>query len=167
MAQLKLFSAPIMNNNISHDQFMPLALKYASEAASMDEVPVGAIIVKNNHIIAANHNRVISWHDPSAHAEILAIRDAAKHLSSEFLIDCDLYVTLEPCPMCAFAISLARIRRVYFGAYDAKMGGVEHGARIFQSSSCHHKPQVYGGIMEAECSHILKQFFMQKRLSSI
>lgn len=142
---------------------MQLALECAQKAFDADEVPVGAVVVKGNKVIAACHNKVITNHDPSAHAEIMAIREASQHLNSEFLTDCDIYVTLEPCPMCAFALALARIAKVYFGAYDPKMGGIEHGARIFQTSSCHHKPEVYGGIMELESSRLLKTFFKNKR----
>jgi tRNA(Arg) A34 adenosine deaminase TadA len=115
------------------------------------------------NIIAAAHNLVVTQHDPTAHAELLAIRSACAALGSERLTDCDLYVTLEPCPMCAQAISFARIRRVYFGAYDEKGGGVENGARIFSQHSCHHKPEIYGGIQESECAQLLKDFFKDRR----
>jgi tRNA(adenine34) deaminase len=142
---------------------MKLALEQAQKAYDRDEVPVGAVIIKDGQVIASGCNQVIKASDPSAHAEMIAIRDAARNFGSEFLVGCDLYVTLEPCPMCAFAIALARIDRVYFGAYDPKMGGVESGPRIFNSSSCHHKPEVYGGLKEEECGALLKKFFASKR----
>ncbi|MCI5048860.1 MAG: nucleoside deaminase [Rickettsiales bacterium] len=142
---------------------MDAALEQARLAANAAEVPVGAVIVKDNQIIAAAHNLVEHDHDVSAHAEILAIRAASKVLASPRLIDCDLYVTLEPCPMCAQAISFARIRRLYFGAYDPKGGGVEHGPRIFQQSSCHHAPEVIGGLQEQPCGELLKSFFEARR----
>ncbi|MEX1147629.1 MAG: nucleoside deaminase, partial [Sphingomonadales bacterium] len=107
--------------------------------------------------------RVMEWQDPTAHAELVAIRDACRALGSERLVDCDLYVTLEPCPMCAQAISFARIRRLYFGAGDPKGGGVEHGPRIFRQSTCHHRPEVYGGIGEGVAARILKDFFADRR----
>lgn len=143
--------------------FFEKALQLAQQAYGMDEVPVGAIIVKDNQVIASAHNRVEETSDPSAHAEILAIRTAAEALQSPRLIDCDLYVTLEPCPMCAQAISFARIRRLYFGAYDPKGGGVEHGPRIFNQPTCHHAPEVIAGVMEQTCSTQLKRFFKTKR----
>ncbi|MCK5295997.1 MAG: nucleoside deaminase [Alphaproteobacteria bacterium] len=129
------------------------------------EVPVGAVIVngKSGEIIASSGNRVEELKDPTAHAEILVIREAAEKLGQVRLEECDLYVTLEPCPMCAAAISHARIRRLYFGAYDPKSGGVEHGARVFSHKTCHHRPEVYGGIMETDCSNLLKDFFKKLR----
>ncbi len=140
------------------------ALALAHKAAAAGEVPVGAVVVDSaGNIIAAAHNLVVTQHDPTAHAELLAIRSACAALGSERLTDCDLYVTLEPCPMCAQAISFARIRRVYFGAYDEKGGGVENGARIFSQHSCHHKPEIYGGIQESECAQLLKDFFKDRR----
>jgi tRNA(adenine34) deaminase len=139
------------------------AIKLAKRALKVDEVPVGAVVVCNNKIIAKAHNLTESKCNPTFHAEILALTKAAKKLSTNKLVECDLYVTLEPCPMCAHAISLSRIRRLYFGAFDPKGGGVENGAKIFNSSSCHHKPEVYGGILESECAEVLKNFFELKR----
>jgi tRNA(adenine34) deaminase len=143
--------------------FIQSAVSQAKLAAKAGEVPVGAVIVKDGTIIASAYNLVETERDPTAHAEILAIRAASKILSSPRLLDCDLYVTLEPCAMCAQAISLARIRRLYFGAYDVKGGGVENGARIFSHSTCNHKPEVYGGIADSECSELLSNFFKEKR----
>ncbi|NBX03818.1 MAG: nucleoside deaminase [Alphaproteobacteria bacterium] len=141
-----------------------LALEQARLAAACGEVPVGAVVVNAAGVILARaHNLTETDKDPCAHAEILAIRAACKELDDERLTGCDLYVTLEPCPMCAQAISFARIRRVYFGAYDVKGGGVENGARIFAQSSCHHTPEVYGGMHESECSALLKDFFKARR----
>lgn len=140
------------------------ALEQAHKAAAAGEVPVGAVIVDSDGtVIAAAHNLVVARHDPTAHAELLAIRAACAAVGSERLAGYDLYVTLEPCPMCAQAISFARIRRVYFGAYDEKSGGVENGARIFSQPSCHHKPDIYGGMQESECSQLLKDFFKDRR----
>ena len=136
----------------------------AEAAAARGEVPVGAVVVSpQGKVIAAAGNRTLQDKDPTAHAELLAIRAAAKVLGSERLIDCDLYVTLEPCAMCAAAISLARIRRVYFAAADEKMGAVEHGPRFFSQSTCHHKPEVYGGIGEIEAKNLLTHFFKTRR----
>ncbi len=145
--------------------FMQSSINQASKAASCGEVPVGAVIVKDGKVIASSHNLVETERDPTAHAEILAIRAASKLLSSPRLTDCDLYVTLEPCAMCAQAISFARIRRLYFGAYDPKGGGVENGARVFAQPTCNHKPEVYGGIAEQECGELLKDFFKERRPS--
>ena len=146
---------------ISH---MALALKQAEHAAKRGEVPVGAVIVAaDGTVLAMAGNETRAQNDPTAHAEIIAIRTACKKLGSERLIDCDLYVTLEPCPMCATAISFARIRRLYFGPSDPKGGGVEHGARIFSQPTCHHAPEVYGGINEAESSRLLKTYFANRR----
>ncbi len=135
----------------------------AQQAAKAGEVPVGAVLVKDGAVLAQAHNLVLTRRDPTAHAELLAIRQACQALGNERLEGCDLYVTLEPCPMCAQAISFARIRRLYFGAYDAKGGGVENGARIFAQPTCHHAPEVYGGIGEQACGQILKDFFAQRR----
>lgn len=135
------------------------ALDQAHKAALLKEVPVGAVVIKEKRIIAAAGNRVITHGDPTAHAEILALRQAANVLGDVHLTGCDLYVTLEPCAMCAQAISLARINRLYFGAYDPKSGGVEHGSRVFHHPTCHHKPHVYGGIHEQECAQLLRNFF--------
>jgi len=142
---------------------MHAALEQARLAAARGEVPVGAVIVQNSVIIAASGNRVVECDDPTAHAEMLVIRAACTAIGNARLNECDLYVTLEPCPMCATAISFARIRRVYFGAYDPKGGGVEHGARIFHQPTCHHTPEVIGGLMEGECGLLLKEFFKERR----
>ncbi len=147
------------------NKYMKLAAEEAAKAARRGEVPVGAVIVdsKTGEVISKGSNRVMEDYDPAAHAEILVIRQAAKAMKSVRLPECDLYVTLEPCPMCAQAISFARIRRLYFAAYDEKGGGVENGAHIFHAKSCHHKPEIYGGIGEKECSAMLKEFFKNKR----
>ncbi|WP_436642871.1 nucleoside deaminase [Microbaculum sp. FT89] len=142
---------------------MAEALAEARAAATRGEVPVGAVIVKAGEIIARAGNRTLELKDPTAHAELLAIRDAAQRLGSERLVDCDLWVTLEPCAMCAAAISFARIRRLYFGAADEKMGAVEHGPRFFAQPTCHHAPEVYSGIAEREAADLLKGFFEGKR----
>lgn len=144
--------------------YMQAALAQARLAAQAGEVPVGAVMVDGaSNIIAATHNLVESACDPTAHAELLAIRSACETLKSSRLPECDLYVTLEPCAMCAQAIAHARIRRVYYGASDAKGGGVEHGARIFSQPTCHHRPEVYGGIAEGEAALLLKNFFQNLR----
>jgi tRNA(Arg) A34 adenosine deaminase TadA len=144
---------------------MALAMDAASKAALRGEVPVGAVIVNSltGEVLAVEGNRTMELRDPTAHAEMLVIRNAAKSLASERLVNCDLYVTLEPCPMCAQAISFARIRRLYYGASDAKGGGVDNGARIFAAPSCHHKPEVYSGIREAAAAEMLRSFFENKR----
>ena len=142
---------------------MQAALAQAREAAAAGEVPVGCVIVRAGTIIAGARNRTLADHDPTAHAEMLAIRAAAEVLGSERLVDCDLYVTLEPCTMCAAAISLARIRRLYYGAADPKGGAVEHGVRFLTAPTCHHRPEVYGGIAEAEAGELLKEFFKARR----
>ena len=143
--------------------FMSAAIAIAKKAAEMGEVPVGAIVVFDGKIIASAHNLVENSCDPTAHAEILAIRAACQILQTPRLVGCDLFVTLEPCSMCATAISFARIHRLYFGAYDEKGGGVENGARIFSQKTCHHTPEIYGGIYENECADLLKKFFVDKR----
>ena len=143
--------------------FMRLALDEARAAAARGEVPVGCVIVRQSEVVARAGNRTLTDKDPTGHAEMIAIRAAALALGSERLIDCDLYVTLEPCAMCAAAISFARVRRLYFGAADAKGGAVEHGARFFASPSCHHRPEVYGGIGERESAALLKDFFQARR----
>ena len=128
------------------------------------EVPVGAVVVDaDGAVLATTHNRVEEDHDPTAHAEILALREAGRRRGTARLVDCDLYVTLEPCPMCAQAIAFARIRRLYFGASDPKGGGVEHGARVFAAHSCHHRPEVYGGIQEQAAAELLREFFRARR----
>lgn len=142
---------------------MERALAEAAAAAKRDEVPVGAVVVRDGAIIAAAGNRTLELRDPTAHAEVLAIREAAASIGSERLIDCDLHVTLEPCPMCAAAISFARIRRLYFGAADPKGGAVEHGVRLFDSPTCHHRPEVYGGIGESVSADLLRAFFAERR----
>jgi tRNA(adenine34) deaminase len=143
---------------------MEIALREAKAAAAAGEVPVGCVIVRSGEILAQAGNRTLTDRDPTAHAEILALRAAAKKLGSERLTDCDLYVTLEPCTMCAAAISFARIRRLYFGASDPKGGAVESGVRFFGSTTCHHRPEIYGGIGEAEAAALLKEFFAARRL---
>ena len=143
--------------------FMDLALDEARAAVAAGEVPVGCAIVRDGVTVATAGNRTLADRDPTAHAEMLAIRAACAALGSERLVGCDLYVTLEPCPMCAAAISFARIRRLYYGAADFKGGAVENGVRYFASPTCHHRPDVYGGIAEAEASALLKDFFRAKR----
>ncbi|TFG87328.1 MAG: nucleoside deaminase [Hyphomicrobiales bacterium] len=143
---------------------MDLALAEARAAAERGETPVGAVVVgPDGAVLAADGNRVRERSDPSAHAEMLVLRAAAGSLGSERLTGCDLYVTLEPCPMCAGAISLARIRRLYYGAPDPKTGGVDHGPRVFAHPTCHHAPEVYGGISGADCAALLRQFFQARR----
>ena len=143
---------------------MSLALHHARAAAAQGEVPVGAVVTDaDGRILAAASNRTEQDHDASAHAELLALRAAAAGRGSPRLPDCDLYVTLEPCPMCAHAISLFRIRRLVFGAYDPKGGGVDHGARVFQAPSCHHRPDVVGGVRETEAAGLLRGFFRDRR----
>lgn len=142
---------------------MDLALEAARKAAERGEVPVGAVVVKDGAVLATAGNRTIADHDPTAHAEILALREAARLLGSERLIECDLYVTLEPCAMCAGAISFARIRRLYFGASDPKGGAVEHGPRFFSQPTCHHAPEIYGGMNESDSAELLRVFFKSRR----
>ncbi|MAF49312.1 MAG: tRNA-specific adenosine deaminase [Rhodospirillaceae bacterium] len=143
---------------------MALALSHARNAGARAEVPVGAVLVDaSGAVLAADGNRMIERGDPTAHAEMLVIRAAGEALGAPRLADCDLYVTLEPCPMCAAAISFARLRRLYFGAYDAKGGGVEHGPRIFSQPTCHHAPEIYGGIEETKAAELLKDFFTERR----
>ena len=144
--------------------FMEMALAQARAAASAGEVPVGAVLVDAaGAVLAAAHNRVERDADPTAHAEMLAIRAAAAKRGDSRLPDCDLYVTLEPCPMCATAISFARLRRVYWGASDPKGGGVENGPRIFAQPTCHHRPELFGGIAETEAAALLRAFFRARR----
>jgi tRNA(Arg) A34 adenosine deaminase TadA len=145
--------------------YMTQALMEARAAATRGEVPIGAVVVDaaSGKVLAAAGNETEENNDPTAHAEILALQRACKIMGVPRLPECDLYVTLEPCPMCAAALSFARIRRVYFGAYDPKSGGVEHGPKIFDHPTCHHKPEVYGGIEETACSEILKEFFRERR----
>lgn len=145
--------------------YMSEAIRQAAAAAARGEVPVGCVVVDSDsgEVLAAAGNRSEERRDPTAHAEILAIRAAAERLGAPRLTGADLYVTLEPCAMCAAAISFARIRRLCFGAYDPKTGGVEHGPRFFQQSTCHHAPEVVGGLRESECAALLKAFFEGKR----
>ena len=148
---------------MSKASFMEHALEEAKLAGLRGEVPVGAVLVHEGEIVASDGNRTLEFKDPTAHAEILVIRAGAEKLNNERLNNCDLYVSLEPCPMCAGAISFARIRRLYFGASDPKSGAVESGVQYFSDKTCHHKPEVYSGILESECSSILKEFFAKKR----
>ena len=143
--------------------FMELALDEARKAQDLGEVPIGCVIVRDGEVIAAAGNRTLTDRDPTAHAEVLAIRAAARKLGSERLVDCDLHVTLEPCTMCAAAISFARIRRVYYGAPDPKGGAIDNGVRFFASPTCHHRPEVYGGISEAASAALLRGFFAARR----
>jgi tRNA(adenine34) deaminase len=143
--------------------FMNDALAEAASARDAAEVPVGCVIVRAGAVIARAGNRTLRDRDPTAHAEMLAVRQAAAALGSERLTDCDLYVTLEPCAMCAAAISFARIRRLYYGAADPKGGAVENGVRFFGSPTCHHRPEVYGGISESDAAALLKEFFKARR----
>jgi tRNA(adenine34) deaminase len=142
---------------------MQIALAEARAAQARGEVPIGCVIVRDASVIARAGNRTLGDRDPTAHAELLAIRAAAAAIGSERLVDCDLHVTLEPCAMCAAAISFARIRRLYYGAVDPKGGAVESGVRFFGSPTCHHRPEVYGGIGEVEAAELLKDFFKARR----
>jgi tRNA(adenine34) deaminase len=143
--------------------FMELALDEARKARDLGEVPIGCVIMRDGVVIAAAGNRTLTDRDPTAHAEVLAIRAAAQKLGSERLVDCDLHVTLEPCAMCAAAMSFARIRRVYYGAPDPKGGAIDSGVRFFASPTCHHRPEVYGGIGEAASAALLRGFFAARR----
>jgi tRNA(adenine34) deaminase len=146
------------------NDMMARALDEAAAAGAAGEVPVGAVLVDGaGNILGAAGNRVERDHDPTAHAEMLVLRQGAARLGIKRLLRCDLYVSLEPCPMCAAAIGLAQIRRLYFAAYDAKAGGVEHGPRIFDQPSCHHRPEVYGGIAERAAGELLRRFFQARR----
>jgi tRNA(adenine34) deaminase len=142
---------------------MLVALEEARAAAVRGEVPIGCAVVHDGVVIAREGNRTVADRDPTAHAELIAIRAAARTLGGERLTDCDLYVTLEPCAMCAAAISFARIRRLYFGAADPKGGAVESGVRFFSATTCHHRPEIYGGLNESECAALLKDFFQARR----
>jgi tRNA(adenine34) deaminase len=142
---------------------MDMALAEARAAGERGEVPIGCVIVRNGAVVARDGNRTVADRDPTAHAEIVAIRRAAALLGSERLADCDLYVTLEPCAMCAGAMAFARIRRLYYGAADAKGGAVENGVKFFASPSCHHRPEIYGGMAEAETATLLRDFFRERR----
>lgn len=143
--------------------FIEDALEQAKAAGAAGEVPVGAVVVRDGTVIAAARNRVEADQNPQAHAEMLAIAEACRVLGRKWLEDCDLYVTLEPCPMCAGALSLARIRRVYYGAADPKSGGVDHGPRVFAQPTCHHAPEVIAGVEERRCGELLTAFFAQRR----
>jgi len=150
---------------MNEKRLMDIALDEARAADLRGEVPVGAVLVEaaSGEVLARAGNRVEELSDPTAHAEVLAIRAAAAARAAPRLPDCDLYVTLEPCALCATAISFARVRKLVFGAYDPKGGGVEHGPRIFQQPTCHHAPEVVGGVMEIECADLLKAFFAERR----
>jgi tRNA(adenine34) deaminase len=143
--------------------FMDLALAEARAAAAEGEVPVGCVIVRDGAVIVRGRNRTLADHDPTAHAEMLALRAAAAALGTERLAACDVYVTLEPCTMCAGALSFARIRRLYYGAADPKGGAVDSGVRFFDQPTCHHRPDVYGGIAEQEAAALLRAFFAERR----
>lgn len=146
-------------------EYIDVAFELALKAQEEDEVPIGAVVVdyENDKIVGQGYNRTRMDKDPSAHAEIIALRQAGQTVGSARMPQCDLYVTLEPCPMCAQAMSIARIRRIYFGAYDAKSGGVAHGARIFNAPSCHHKSVACGGVDEQRCGDLLRSFFQERR----
>ena len=143
--------------------FMDMALEEAHAAADAGEVPIGCVIVYDGDVVAQAGNRTLADRDPTAHAEMVAIRRAAEALGSERLVDCDLYVTLEPCTMCAAAISFARIRRLYYGTADPKGGAIENGVRYFAAPTCLHRPEVYGGIGETEAAALLRAFFTARR----
>jgi tRNA(adenine34) deaminase len=143
--------------------YLSAAIEEAAAAAARGEVPVGAVVVRDGVVLARAGNRVEELSDPTAHAELLAIRAAGSWLGAPRLEGCDLYVTLEPCPMCATAISFARIRRLYFGAYDPKGGGVDHGPRVYDHPTCHHRPEVVGGLEEVRAAELLRGFFRERR----
>ena len=142
---------------------MDIALAEARAAGERGEVPIGCVIVRGGEVLARAGNATISDRDPTAHAEMLTIRQAAAALGSERLDDCDIYVTIEPCAMCAGALAFARIRRLYYGAADPKGGAVDNGVKFFASPTCHHRPDIYGGLAEAEASALLKEFFKARR----
>jgi tRNA(adenine34) deaminase len=148
---------------LKRPDFMALALAEAKAAAARGEVPVGAVLASGNKVVASDGNRTRELNDPTAHAEMLVIREASQKLSAERLTDLDLYVTLEPCTMCAGAISFARIRRLYYGAADEKGGAVVNGVRFFASPTCHHTPDIYPGIAESDAATLLKEFFQARR----
>jgi tRNA(adenine34) deaminase len=148
---------------MNYRSFMPEALAEAHAAAAEGEVPVGAVVVEDGRIVATGRNRTTIDADPTAHAEIVALRAAARRLGNERLGGCDLWVTLEPCPMCAAAISFARIRRLYYGAADPKGGAVESGLRLYSQPTCHHVPEVYSGLAAGEAGDLLKGFFRARR----
>ena len=151
-----------MIRGLKAPSFMDLALKSAENAGKSGEVPIGCVVVRNDEVIAAA-NRTLTDSDPTAHAEIVALREAARKIGSERLVDCDLYVTLEPCTMCAGAISFARIRRLYYGAADPKGGAVESGVRFFAAPTCHHAPEIYSAVGETEAARLLREFFRERR----
>ena len=152
-----------MIRGMTTPSLMDLALKSAENAGKAGEVPIGCVIVRAGQVIATAGNRTVTDRYPTAHAEILAIRQATAAIGSERLTDCDLYVTLEPCTMCAGAISLARIRRLYYGAGDPKGGAVESGVRFFAQPTCHHRPEVYSAVGETEAARLLREFFRTRR----
>lgn len=153
-----------LRDMITHFPFMDHALEEAKKAGARGEVPIGAVVVgPDGLMLAADGNRIREFRDPTAHAEMLVIRKAAAVLGNERLDDCDLYVTLEPCAMCAQAISLARLRRLYFGAADPKGGGIQYGAKVFSHPTCHHRPEVYDGIKAGASEQLLKEFFAERR----
>jgi tRNA(adenine34) deaminase len=151
------------NDEVVMASFMDIALEEARAAQARGEVPVGCVIVREGAMLARTGNRTVADRDPTAHAELLALRAAAAQLGSERLTGCDLYVTLEPCAMCAAAMSFARIRRLYYGAADPKGGAVDNGVRFFSAPTCHHRPEVLGGIGEKQASVLLKDFFAARR----
>ena len=144
-------------------KWMEIAIAQAKEAGQRNEVPIGAVIVYQGKALAASGNRVEELADPTAHAEMLVIREATRLLKTPRLIDCELFVTLEPCPMCATALSFARVSKIYFGAFDPKGGGIDHGPRIFDQPTCHHHPHVFGGMSEQACAALLIDFFNERR----
>ncbi|HEU4805101.1 MAG TPA: nucleoside deaminase [Nitrobacter sp.] len=148
---------------MSARSFMDRALEAAKNAGESGEVPIGCVIVRGNEIVASAGNRTLTDRDPTAHAEVLALRAAAHAVGSERLTGCDLYVTLEPCTMCAAAISFARIRRLYYGAPDPKGGAVDAGVRFFAAPTCHHRPEVYPSVGESEAATLLRDFFKARR----
>jgi len=143
-------------------KWMSIALEQAKEAGMREEVPVGAVLVRDGQVIAVAGNQTEELSDPTAHAEMQVIRKAA-HILGTPRLGGDLYVTLEPCPMCATALSFARVERIFFGAFDPKGGGIDHGPRIFEQPTCHHRPQVFGGMSEQACAEVLTAFFKEKR----
>ncbi len=151
----------------SPHHFMAQALEQAERAFERGEVPVGAVLTVDNVIVATAGNRVEELQDVTAHAEILCLRQAAQKSGSKILSTASLYVTLEPCAICAGAISAARIQRLYYGALDPKSGGVEHGAKLFSHPTCHHRPEIYGGFLESQCGALLSRFFAERRASSL
>ena len=152
-----------MIRGLKAPSFMDLALKTAENAGKAGEVPIGCVVGRNYEVIATAANRTLTDYDPTGHAEIIALREAAKKIGSERLVDCDLYVTLEPCTMCAGAISFARVRRLYYGAADPKGGAVDSGVRFFAQPTCHHAPEVYSAVGETSAAALLREFFQARR----